>query len=156
MQSPRPATLARNDSVSVAREQEPLRVTLTRTVAIAVIAGAALALRWGGLSRWPLTSALMLWPSLGGHYVELAYLDMVRPTLPQSRLAHALARIAVWFVGGALLAIGMRLSAIALHAPRPLPASFWWIGGVAFIGIELVAHLGLQARGRPSFYNGRG
>jgi hypothetical protein len=140
----------------VAREREPLRVTLTRTVAIALIAGAVLALRWGGLSRWPLTTALMLWPSLGGHYVELAYLDLVRRRLSASRVVRVLARVAVWFVGGALLAIGMRLSAIALHAPRPLPASFWWIGGIAFIGIELVAHLGLHARGRPSFYSGRG
>jgi hypothetical protein len=48
-------------------EPEPLRVTLTRTVGIALIAGAALASQWGGLPRWPLTSLLMLWPSLGGH-----------------------------------------------------------------------------------------
>jgi hypothetical protein len=34
--------------------------------------------------------------------------------------------------------------------------SAWWVGGVAFIGIELVVHLALQVRGRPSFYNGRG
>jgi len=140
----------------VVREPEPLRVTLTRTVGIALIAGAALASRWGGISRWPLTTALMLWPSLGGHYVELAFLDVVRPRLSESRVVHALARLALWFVGGAVLAIGMRLSAIALHAPRPLPASAWWIGGVAFIGIELVAHLALHARGRPSFYSGRG
>lgn len=138
------------------REREPLRVTLTRTVAIALIAGAVLAARWGGLSRWPLTTTLMLWPSLGGHYVELAYLDVVRPRLSESHVVHVLARIAVWFVGGALLAIGMRFSAIALHAPRPLPGSFWWIGGIAFIGIELVAHVGLHVRGRPSFYTGRG
>ena len=31
-----------------------------------------------------------------------------------------------------------------------------WLGGLAFIGIELVAHLVLQLRGRPSFYNERG
>jgi hypothetical protein len=136
--------------------REALRVTLTRTVAIALIAGAALASRWGGIARWPLTTALMLWPSLGGHYVELAFLDVVRPRLSESRAVHVLARIAVWFLGGALLAIGMRLSAIALHAPRPLPASAWWIGGLVFIGIELVAHLALHARGRPSFYSGRG
>jgi hypothetical protein len=136
--------------------REPLRVTLTRTVGIAVIAGAALASRWGGLARWPLTSVLMLWPTLGGHYVELAYLDVVRPRLSESRALQALARIAVWFAGGALLAMGMRFTAIALHAPRSLPASIWWIGGIAFIGLELVAHLVLHARGRPSFYDGRG
>ena len=136
--------------------REPLRVTLTRTVGIALIAGAALASRSGGLALWPIMSVVMLWPSLGGHYVELAYLDVVRPRLSDSRAVHTLARIAVWFVGGVLLAIGMRISAIAVHAPRPLPASAWWIGGIVFIGIELVAHLVLHARGRPSFYTGRG
>jgi hypothetical protein len=140
----------------VTREPEPLRVTLTRTIGIALIARGALASRWGGLARWPLASAVMLWPTLGGHYVELAFLDGVRPTLPASRVAHALARIAVWFVAGVLLAVAMRFTAIALHAPRPLPLSAWWIGGFAFIAIELVAHVGLQARGRSSFYDGRG
>jgi hypothetical protein len=140
----------------VSHTREPLRVTLTRTVGIALIAGAALAPFWGGLARWPLTTVLLLWPTLGGHYVELAFLDVVRPRLSDSRAVHALARIAVWFVGGALLAIGMRFTAIALHAPRPLPAAAWWIGGFAFIGLELVVHLALHARGRPSFYNGRG
>jgi hypothetical protein len=32
----------------------------------------------------------------------------------------------------------------------------WWLGGFAFIGIELMAHLTLQLRGRPNFYNGLG
>ena len=137
------------------RVQEPLRVTLRRTVAIALIAGAAVASRWGGLARWPLTTTLMLWPSLGGHYVELAYLDIVRPRLAASRAVHVLARIAVWFVGGVLLFIGMRFTATILHRARPLPASAWWIGGVVFIGIELVAHLVLHARGQSSFYGGR-
>jgi hypothetical protein len=32
----------------------------------------------------------------------------------------------------------------------------WWLGGLGFVGIELVAHLVLMARGRPSFYDGLG
>jgi hypothetical protein len=135
--------------------REPLRVTLTRTVGIALIAGAALASRWGGLSQWPLTTTLMMWPSLGGHYVELVFLDVVRQRLSPSHLVHTLARIAVWFVGGVLLAVGMRFTAILLHAPRPLPVSAWWIGGFVFIALELVVHLALHARGRSSFYGGR-
>jgi len=97
-----------------------------------------------------------LWPSLGGHYVELAYLDVVRPRLSASRAARTLARIAVWFVGGALMVVGMHFTALLLRAPKPLPTSAWWIGGFVFIGIELVAHLVLHARGRSSFYGGRG
>ncbi len=142
--------------IDVTRERESLRVTLTRTIGIALIAGAALASRWGGLSQWPLTTTLMLWPSLGGHYVELAFLEIVRPRLSDSRAVHTPARIAVWFVGGALLAIGMRFTAILLHAPRPLPASIWWIGGFVFVALELVVHLALHARGRSSLYGGRG
>jgi hypothetical protein len=51
----------------------------------------------------------------------------------------------------------MGLTAMALAGFRLAhwPA-WWWLGGIAFIGIELVAHLVLQLRGRPSFYNGLG
>jgi hypothetical protein len=133
--------------------REPLRVTLTRTIGIALIAGAALASRSGGLALWPVMSVVMLWPSLGGHYVELAYLDVVRPRLSATRTVQTLARIAVWFVGGALMVVGMHFTAILLHAPRPLPTSAWWIGGFVFIGIELVVHLALHMRGRSSFFN---
>jgi len=51
---------------------EPLRVTLFRTGTIALVLGALL-VHWsgGGLSRWPIATALMLWPSFGGHWVEL-------------------------------------------------------------------------------------
>jgi hypothetical protein len=70
-----------------------------------------------------------------------------------------LARLGVWFVGGTGLALGMGLTAMALGFP---PAQWrawgpaWWLGGLVFIGIELVVHLALQLRGRPSFYDGRG
>jgi hypothetical protein len=66
------------------------------------------------------------------------------------------ARLAVWFVGGIGLAIGMRLTAMALGSFRMARWPAWWIAGFGFIGIELVAHPALQLRGRPSFYNGRG
>ena len=66
------------------------------------------------------------------------------------------ARVGVWFVGGVGLAIGMGLTAMALAGFRPAHWPAWWLGGLAFIGIELVTHLVLQLRGRPSFYNGRG
>jgi hypothetical protein len=135
--------------------REPSRVTLTRTVGIALIAGAALASRSGGLALWPVMSVVMLWPSLGGHYVELAYLDVVRPRLSASRIVQTLARIAVWFVGGALMVVGMHFTAILLRAPKPLPTSAWWLGGFVFIAIELVVHLALHARGRSSFFNAR-
>ena len=79
------------------------------------------------------------------------------PRLSIARGLQVSARIGVGFVGGAGLAIGMGLTAMALAGFRLAhwPA-WWWLGGIAFIGIELVAHLVLQLRGRPSFYNGLG
>lgn len=55
-----------------------------------------------------------------------------------------------------LLAFGMFATATALASyPREQwPA--WWMGGAAFIGVELIAHAAIQLRGTPSFYNGRG
>jgi len=45
---------------------------------------------------------------------------------------------------------------MALAGFRPVRWPAWWLGGLAFIGIELTVHLLLLLRGRPSFYNGRG
>ena len=135
---------------------EPLRVTLARTVGIAVIAGAVLSHRWGGIARWPVATLLILWPSLGGHLIELWFLNWLRPRLPYSRSVHVAARIAVWFVGGIGLALGMRLTATALTGLHRTPWIRWWAAGLAFIAIEFVVHLGLLLRGRPGFFNGRG
>lgn len=50
--------------------------------------------------------------------------------------------------------VGIAIVALA-GLRRPLWVA-WWMAGLAFIGIELVAQLALQLRGRPSFFNGRG
>jgi hypothetical protein len=136
--------------------REPLRTTLFRTGTIAMVVGAVLARSWGGLARWPLAILLVLWPSLGGHWVEVWFLNSLRPRLFTAYGVQVAARVAVWFVGGIGLAIGMRLTAMALGSYRMARWPAWWIAGLAFIGIELLAHLALQLRGRPSFYNGRG
>ena len=62
----------------------------------------------------------------------------------------------VWFAGGVVLATGMYLTATAAGRLTTRQWPGWWIGGLAFIGIELVARLGLYLRGQPSFYNTRG
>jgi len=136
--------------------REPLRVTLTRTISIAIVAGAVVASRSGGVRRWPLLSLLMLWPAFGGHWIDLAFLNWLRPTLPASRLVQVSARIAVWFVGGMVLALGARLTATLLAEHQPLAWLTWATAGTVFVAIELVAHAALQLRGRPSFYNGLG
>ena len=86
----------------------------------------------------------------------LDFLNWLRPRLSITRGVQIAARVSVWFVGGTGLAIGMGLTAMALVGYRPKHWPAWWLGGLAFIGIELVAHLMLQLRGRPSFHNGRG
>jgi|SRR4051812_12609822 hypothetical protein len=135
--------------------REPLRRTLTRTLGIAAVAGGILALARGGLAHWPAATVVMLWPSLGGHWVELWFLNWLRPRLSRGRAAQVAARLAVWFVGGVALGVGMWLTAAALPGLRPPRPSVWW-AGLGFVGVELVAQTGLQLRGRPSFFNGRG
>lgn len=136
--------------------REPLRATLMRTGTIAVVVGAVLAWRLGGLALWPVAILMVLWLSLGGHLVELFFLNYLRPRLPVARPVQIAARVSVWFIAGVALVLGMRLTAIALAGPQAARWPAWWIGGLAFIGIEFIAHLAIQLRGRPSFYNGRG
>src|SRR5438874_11384356 len=120
--------------------REPLRTTLTRTIGIALVAGVVTSHWWGGLQRWPIASALMLWPSLGGHWVELWFLNWLRPRLPAARAARVMARGVVWFVGGIALLFAMKLTATLLIGYRPAPWPPWWIGGLGFVAIELVVH----------------
>jgi hypothetical protein len=144
--------------------REPLHQTLARTITIALVIGAVLA-RWpfgtaGWLTHWGIGTLLALWPSLGGHWVEVFFLNVLRPRLPAARIVQVAARLATWFIGGALLALAMKATAIALSAGAGLLArlpaeQLAWIGGLCFIGIELVAHMALHLRGRGSFYDGR-
>lgn len=139
--------------------REPLRTTLIRTVSIAIVAGTVFA-AWSASSarpiRWPVAVAVVLWPSFGGHWLELWYLNRLRPRLPPARPVQRVARLVTWFLGGVGLGVGMVLTAGALGGIRISHWPAWWLAGVVFIGVELVAHTVLQARGRPSFFNGRG
>ena len=136
--------------------REPLRSTLTRTIGIAVVGASVLALASGRVRMWPLLVLLMLWPSFGGHWLDVLFLNGLRPLLPPARAAQVAARVLTWFAGGTLLALGAALTAEALAGVTPERWPSLWLGGAVFIGVELVAHLALQLRGRPSFYSGRG
>ena len=139
--------------------RESLRTTLVRTILIAIVAGTVLA-AWSARSvrpiRWPVAVVLMLWPSFGGHWLEVWYLNWLRPRLPPARTVQRVARLGTWFLGGGGLGVGMVLTARALGGIRLTHWPAWWLAGLGFIGVELVAHAALQARGRPSFFNGRG
>ena len=136
--------------------REPLRSTLVRTVAIALILGAGLALWRGGLSRWPLASLLVFWYSFGGHWVEIAFLNGLRPHISPARVMQVAARVGMWFVGGVALGAGVVFTAKTLGGFPTAQQSAWWMGGLALIAVELVAHLPMQMRGQRCFYNGRG
>jgi hypothetical protein len=138
---------------------EPFRTTVIRNVLIAVVASTVFAVstsRSAHAIRWPIAFVLMLWPTFGGHWLELWYLDWLRPRLPASVIAQRAARLATWFIGGCIVGIGLALTARALDGIPFARWPAWWLGGMALIVIELVAHAGLQLRGQPSFYNGRG
>lgn len=136
--------------------REPLRATLVRTGTIALVVGAVVARWWGGLARWPIATLVALWPAFGGHWVEVWFLNWLRPRLSGARAVQLGARVGVWFLGGVVLALGMGVTAMALGGFGAVRWSACWRGGLAFVGIELVVHLLLQLRGRPSFYDGRG
>ena len=135
--------------------QEPLRATLIRTTSIAVAIGLVFSLRMGRLDRWPMATLLALWPSLGGHFVELFFLNALRPQLPQSRPVQTAVRLLIWFVGGVLLMFAMRLTALAVFDSSAVHSPAWWAAGLGFIAIELIVHVVLQLRIGRSFYNGQ-
>ena len=136
------------------RRSEPLRTTLLRTGGIALIAGALLARSMGGLKRWPILALVVFCFTFGGHWVELWFLNWLRPRIPAARSVQMAARIIVWFVGGLILGLGAQMVTV-LAAYRPAQWPTWWVMGVGFVGLELVVHLLLRLRGRPSFYDGR-
>jgi len=137
--------------------REPLRATLVRTIAIAVVVGAVVSrFSGGGLARWPVATLLILWPSFGGHWVEMAFLEWIRPNLPRTRAIQSTARFAWWFAGGVVIGLAMELTGRAFPGGNRIRWPAWWIYGLAFIVLELLAHTGLQLSGRASFFNGRG
>lgn len=134
--------------------REPLTTTLARTITLALIAG-AIASRWWGLSRFPVAVIAAMWPSFGGHWVEMWYLDWLRPRISANRGVQIIARLITWFTAGILFVGLMEATVKTLAHPAPSFRMPFWIAGLGFIAIELFVHLGLETRGRASFYNAR-
>ena len=140
---------------SASEVEEPFLHTLARNVALAAGVGTVIAFQRHSLSLLLPVAALALWFSLGGHYVELAFLNRLRARISQRRLTQVTFRLLVWFAGGAVLYVFMAASARALTLAGP-PLRLWWYGGLLLIGVELAVHVLLAARRMPNFYNGRG
>jgi hypothetical protein len=142
------------------RFEEPLhrtlaRTTLARTAGLAVLIGAVFALQRHHLALLLPIAALALWFTLGGHVVEIIFLNRLRDQIPQGRSTQVLVRLLLWLSGGILLYLGMAATARTLAMAGP-PFRLWWIGGCLLIAVELVAHAALAMRGRPNVYNGLG
>lgn len=132
---------------------EPLRVTLVRTGFLALGVGFVVAFVQGQRGMWPLWTVFALWFTFGGHWVEIFFLNWLRPRFGSSRWAQATARLVTWLVGGTILMAGARITVLSLsaHAPRLPP---WWLGGAVLVGVELLVHALSQIRRQPNFYNG--
>ena len=142
-------------SINWPRIEEPFYRTLARNLAIAVVVATVFAFVRHDLSRFLPIVVLALWPSLGGHYIEVAFVNVLRDRIPQGDFAQAVSRLLVWFLGGVLLYCGMALSSRVLPL-RPLPFGLCVWGGLLFVGLELAVHLLLAVRSLDSFYNRRG
>jgi hypothetical protein len=143
-------------AVNLKPYREPLSSVVLRTFTIAIAIGGVTALLSGRWLRWPMVTALALWPSFGGHWVEVLFLNGLRPRISPLRGIQAVARLLFWFIAGMGFVVAMRATALlmtgATHA-IPLPLE---LGGLAFVALELVVHLVLAAQRQPNFYNGLG
>ena len=148
---------------SPARYTEPFSRTVRRTGSIALVAGAALWIigdyRHQGthsLVALAASVAFVLWISLGGHYVELFYLNLIRRAVPAKRWLQTLARVSIWAVGGAaLFACAEANRQLILSGDIGDFGAVWLIGvrgSVIFVGIELIAHALLRRAGQPNIW----
>ena len=144
-----------NDSPPWMPFEEPLQTTVLRTGTIALVLGTVIVVASAHRISWPVAVLVALWPAFVGHWIELWFLNWLRPRIAPERHVQVLARLAVWSVGGIALALMMRVTARAL-AGADMAWRTVWLGGVAFIAIELVVHAALAGRGQRSFYDGRG
>jgi hypothetical protein len=128
---------------------EPLRATLLRTLLIALVVGVVV----GRSALWLPWTAFALWLTFGGHWVEVFFLNWLRPRLPAERWAQIGGRLLLWVVAGTVLMIGARITALSLGIPA-LRVPPWALGGPILVGVELVVHALSQVRGQPNFFNG--
>jgi hypothetical protein len=137
------------------RFRESWRATAWRSGAIALAIGVGVGFYRRQLAAVPLATLTALWFTLGGHVVEVLLRNRLLPRLGESRAPRIAARLAGWFAGGSLL-YAAALATRAVISGEALAPPAWWIGGLAFIGLELLVHLVMHTRGMANFYDGRG
>jgi hypothetical protein len=146
-------TLGKEHGMTWQSYEEPLYATLVRTGLIGLAVGLVTARVQHHPASWPQWTAFALWFSFGGHWVEIFFLNWLRPRLASAWWAQITGRLLTWMIGGTLLMIGARITVLSLSAQSPhLPP--WWLGGPAFVGLELFVHALPPLRGRATFYDG--
>jgi hypothetical protein len=134
---------------------EPWRATALRNGSLASAIGIVVGLFERRLAAVLLTTLLALWFTLGGHFAEVLFRNHLRVQIGGQVLVQTVVRLIYWFGAGSALYAGA-LATRAILTGRGAGPWPWWTGGVLFVGLELLVHLLLLARGQPSFYNGRG
>lgn len=134
---------------------EPWRTTAFRTGSLALAAGVCVGLIKRHLAVVPSVTLFALWFTLGGHFLELLIRNRLRWYISDQPEAQALARLAYWFVSGAVLFDAAQAMQTLFDGRVPVRLS-WWLAGIGFVGVELLVHLGLRARGEASVYDSRG
>ena len=133
---------------------ESWRITALRTGSIAVVIGMGVGLYERQLAAVPRVTLVALWFTLGGHFLEVLFRNQLSRRIGGQPM-QAVARLAYWFAGGSALYAGA-LATLAALTGRGSGQWPWWAGGVGFVGVELLIHQLLRARGQASFYNGLG
>jgi len=135
--------------------EEPAVLAILRNLTLASLVGVVFSLARRAPFLAPPITLLALWPTLGGHFVELAFLYGLRPRLPRARVAQIQARLLWWLAGGAVLGSAVIATAQLLPVTAP-PWRWWWLGAPGFVALELAVHASLGLLGRPNFYRGDG
>ncbi len=142
--------------------RESAAATILRTFAIAVVLTTVLSgvLYAAGLATgspirlWLTTFPAILWFPLGGHFVELVYLNFLRIRWPWWHRHRRSGRIIVWFLGGLPLGAGLWWTWTSLGNTLPAALPWWW-GMPFFVVVEFIVHGIRHTLGYPNFWDGR-
>lgn len=140
--------------------KEAFSKTLIRTVITATIIAAILffAHAFPSGDQTKLNLLIMIWLMvyiivLGGHLLELIFINYLKFVLPKNIILLYVIRIAYWFLCAIPLIFGAGLiHNLFVHKNGPMVYDYTF--GVFYIGIELFMHAMMQIRFRKSFYNG--
>jgi len=135
--------------------QTLIRTILTTTI-IAVIINWLHLFPSGGKSKLILFE--IIWSAvfcivLGGHWLELVFINRIKFALPKNILLLYFIRIVYWFLCSIPLFLMANLITNLFSYKAGVPGH-WWTFGFLYIGIQLLMHIIMHIRFKKSFYNG--